>query len=125
MKKASLMFCALPLTFLVAPQRCVDYVNNTRIFVEGRVTSAGQPVAFDSINLSSDYITISKGITKQDGSFELAGPGTSAEKQLNFGRKISSMQSSVAGCEITYDSMSIMIPQEVSYVKFSNIDLKP
>lgn len=123
MKRNYFFSLVVPAIFLVAPTRCVDYVDNSRIFVEGKITKAGTPVANDSIILYSELISLSKGVTKQDGTFKLGGAGTNAEKYLRLGKKIRAINTSVPGCMIVYDSTAVMIPENISYVKFNNIEL--
>ncbi|QOW10906.1 hypothetical protein Q73A0000_11320 [Kaistella flava (ex Peng et al. 2021)] len=111
--------------FLMSPNtRCQpEYKNHSRVIVEGKITS--QNAANIDVKLNSGSILISETKSNSDGSFKLGGPGTTAEKELSFDRKIASFTSNETACTLSYDSLAIILPVEKSYFNFAQITFKP
>ncbi len=101
-----------------------DYVNNSRVFVEGKITSNNQPVSKASVSLETFSYPISNAITKSDGSFEMGAPDVAETVHLYLGKKIISFTTDSEDCTIAQDSLSIVLPENFSHVKFSNITIK-
>ncbi len=124
--KTLLLICNLyGALFLMAPNSSCqpEYLNNSRVSVEGKLiasNSAGIPV-----KLQSGTILISETTSQTDGSFKLAGPGTTGEKTLSFDRKIKSFTATTSNCILSYDSLSIVLPNEKSYFNFPQITFEP
>lgn len=98
-----------------------DYVNNSRVFVEGKISSQSQPVNSLPVSLSTYFYPLSSGTTKSDGSFRLGGPDAADEIKLVVGKKIISFSTDSKDCTLDIDSLSIILPENVESVKFSNI----
>ncbi|WP_234109788.1 hypothetical protein [Chryseobacterium sp. R2A-55] len=121
MKIISLWAAVFPMTFLLTTSRCEpQYVDNSRVFVEGKIS--GNANAQLPLKISAGNIVITETQTKSDGTFKMGGPGTNSEKHLEIGRKIISYQSNVE-CKLSYDSTTIVLPSGKSYFKFSNINV--
>lgn len=114
--------------FLLIPLSCIscatDYTNNSRVFVEGKITSNNQSSNNLSITLRSYKYPISSGTTNNNGSFELGAPEVVEETSLHIGRKIVSFTTDTKDCFINHDSLSIVLPDNFQHVKFSNITIK-
>lgn len=100
-----------------------DYVDNSRIYVEGKITSQNQSANQLPIKLENLYHTISKGTTGNDGTFRLGGPDVTSDIELIVGKKIISFSADQQGCTLSEDSLSIVIPEDKHHVKFSNITI--
>lgn len=124
MKSILLLTNFLSAYFLMSSNSCqqAEYTNNSRIFVEGKVTSPNATGL--QIKLKSDDILISETKPLADGTFKLGGPNTTAYKTLSFGKKIKSFSAVQADCKLTYDSLAIILPAE-NYLKFNQITIEP
>jgi len=101
-----------------------DYVDNSRIYVEGKITSQNQSVDNVAVSLENSYYVLSKTNTGNDGSFRLGGPDATDETELVLNKKILSFSADRQGCVLRNDSLSIILPEDRNYVKFSNITIE-
>jgi hypothetical protein len=101
-----------------------DYVDSSRVYVEGKITSQNQSVNNIPLRLENSYYLLSKGNTANDGSFRLGGPEATSETELVLNKKIVSFSADQQGCTLREDSLSIILPEERHYVKFSNITIE-
>lgn len=102
-----------------------DDANIFRAYAEGKFTYSDGKFLEDPIHLVSNKKVIAESYPKESGSFVLAGPyeKNSYKLQLkNF--KIKSFSTETAGCKISADSLSIEIPDGVTYIIFNDITLK-
>ena len=108
----------------MSPSSCeqVEYSNDSRIFVEGKINSPRAEGV--QIKLNSSDILISETKSNADRTFKLGGPGTSAFKFLSFDQKIKSFTSDNPGCKLSSDSLSIILPNE-TYFRFTQINMQP
>lgn len=116
------IFCLLPL-FLV--QCKDDDANIFRAYAEGKVTYSDGKFLENPIHLVVDKKIIAETFPKESGSFVLAGPYEKGAYKLqlkNF--RIKSFSTETAGCKISSDSLSIEIPDGVTYIIFNDITLK-
>jgi hypothetical protein len=116
------IFCLLPL-FLV--QCKDDDANIFRAYAEGKVTYYDGKFLENPIHLVVDKKIIAETFPKESGSFVLAGPYEKGAYKLqlkNF--RIKSFSTETAGCKISSDSLSIEIPDGVTYIIFNDITLK-
>ena len=114
--------CLLPL-FLV--QCKDDDANIFRAYAEGKVTYSDGKFLENPIHLVVDKKIIAETFPKESGSFVLAGPYEKGAYKLqlkNF--RIKSFSTETAGCKISSDSLSIEIPDGVTYIIFNDITLK-
>lgn len=98
--------------------------NNSRVYIEGKIT--GNNIFFDevSINAFSNDKNIATAIPESSGDFVLSGPLLSDSFHLVFNRKIESFSSSKNGCTLSADSLKILVPSGVTYITFNEIELK-
>ena len=124
MKTILLFSHSLILFFLMSPSSCeqVEYTNDSRIFVEGKINSARAEGV--EIKLKSSDIQISETKSLSDGTFKLGGPGTTGAKFLTFDRKIKSFTSDNPDCKLSNDSLIIILPNE-TYFRFTQINMEP
>jgi hypothetical protein len=116
------IFCLLPL-FLV--QCKDDDANIFRAYAEGKVTYSDGKFLENPIHLVVDKKIIAETFPKESGSFVLAGPYEKGAYKLqlkNF--RIKSFSTETTGCKISSDSLSIEIPDGVTYIIFNDITLK-
>lgn len=102
---------------------CSDYIDNARIFVEGKVTTQNGEGVSLPLKINSKFL-ISEVTSKSDGTFSLGGAATVDTANLYIGRKIISFSANVSGCKINYDSLSIKLPSGQGATKFNNIILE-
>lgn len=100
-----------------------EYIDNSRVFVEGKISGTGS--ANQPLELVNQGLMISRISTKNDGTFSMGGAGSTNEMSLNVNKKIEKFSASVEGCQLSYDSLSIIIPNRTNYVKFNLIELEP
>lgn len=117
-----LSFFFLLLIFCISCEE--DYVNNSRVFVEGKITSQSQSVNGIPVLLGSNFYPLSTGTTKSDGSFRLGGPDVADEIKLIVGKKIINFSADSKDCYLDFDSLSIILPENLETVKFSNITIE-
>lgn len=124
MKTILFLSHALSAFFLMSPSSCqqAEYSNDSRIFVEGKVSSVNATGV--QIKLISDNILISETKPLADGTFKLGGPGTTAYKYLSFGKKIISFDAIQPDCKLSNDSLNIILPEK-TYFKFTQITIEP
>jgi len=120
----NLKLTLLSLSVLLCISCEADYVNNSRVFVEGKVTSQNQSANGIPISLNTWLYPISQGTTKSDGSFSLGGPDAADEISLVLGKKIISFSTDSKECYLDIDSLSIKLPENLEHVKFSNITIE-
>ena len=101
-----------------------DYVDNSRVFAEGKITSQSRSVNNLPVSLENSYYVLSKTTTGSDGSFRLGGPDATSDTELVLDKKILSFSADRAGCVLSYDSLSIILPEGRNYVKFTNITIE-
>jgi len=114
--------CLLPL-FLV--QCKDDDANIFRAYAEGKVTYSDGKFLENPIHLVVDKKIIAETFPKESGSFVLAGPYEKGAYKLqlkNF--RVKSFSTETTGCKISSDSLSIEIPDGVTYIIFNDITLK-
>lgn len=102
-----------------------DEANIFRAYVEGKITYSDGKFLQDPLHLINDKKIIAETYPKESGSFVLAGPYEKDSYKLqlkNF--KIKSFSTETAGCKISRDSLSIEIPDGVTYIIFNDITLK-
>lgn len=116
------LFCLLSILFT----RCKDDdANIFRAYVEGKITYSDAKFLENPIHLVKEKKIIAETFPKESGSFVLAGPydkGAYKFQLKNF--KIKSFSTETKGCKISSDSLSIEIPDGVTYVIFNDITLK-
>lgn len=102
-----------------------DDANIFRAYVEGKFTYSDGKFLENPIHLTVDKKIIAESYPKESGSFVLAGPYNKGAYKLqlkNF--KIKSFSTETVGCKISADSLSIEIPDGMTYVIFNDITLK-
>jgi|GEM_PF-924199 len=113
-------------SFLMTSNGCerAEYVDNSRIFVEGKIISKNGTSANLPVQLINDDLLVSEGQSKSDGTFRLGGAATTLVTSLFVNKKIESFSANTNGCTLNYDSLSINLPADRKYVKFDSIILQ-
>ncbi|MFC0342694.1 hypothetical protein [Epilithonimonas hispanica] len=116
------LFCLLSILLIECKE---DDANIFRAYAEGKITYSDAKFLEDPIHLVKDKKIIAETYPKESGSFVLAGPYDKGAYKLqlkNF--KVKSFSTDTQGCKISNDSLSIEIPDGVTYVIFNDITLK-
>lgn len=95
-----------------------------RAYVEGKIVTSNPELLRNSIRLKSNNRTIAETLPKESGSFVMAGPYETGDYDLIFSNKIKSFSTSNAGCKISKDSTTIIIPSGVTFITFDQITFK-
>ncbi|WP_379967766.1 hypothetical protein [Epilithonimonas sp. UC225_85] len=120
--KILFLFCLLSILFTQCKE---DDAQIFRAYVEGKFTFPDAKFLQDPVHLVNNKKTIAETYPKESGSFVLAGPYEKGIYKLqlkNF--KIKSFSTETTGCKISADSLSIEIPDGVTYIIFNDITLK-
>ncbi|MBO6200620.1 MAG: hypothetical protein J6N74_03250 [Chryseobacterium sp.] len=120
MKTKQFFYC---LSFSLCLVSCSDYIDNARIYTEGKITNQNGEGVSTPLQITNSFL-VSEGISKSDGSFGLGGPATVDSANLYVGRKILSFSTNATGCRINYDSLSINLSSGQGYTKFDNITVE-
>lgn len=98
--------------------------DNSRAYVEGKIT--GNQLDYNEITvfLKSDGKNIAEAIPTGSGTFILSGPLLSDTFSLVLNKKIKSFTGSKSGCKLSADALEIMIPTGTSYITFNEIILE-
>ncbi|WHF50970.1 hypothetical protein QGN23_11080 [Chryseobacterium gotjawalense] len=98
--------------------------NNSRAYVEGKIT--GSQFDFNKIKIiiKSDGKNIGETMPSGSGQFTVSGPLLSDSFSLVLNEKIKSFSSSKPGCRISSDSLEILIPSGTTYIIFNEINLE-
>lgn len=98
--------------------------DNSRAYVEGKITGKQLDDNKICILLKSDDRNIAETTPNGSGQFALSGPLLADAFSLVLNKKIKSFSSSKTGCAISFDSLEILIPAGSTYVIFNEINLK-
>lgn len=102
-----------------------DDANVFRAYVEGKFTYTDGKILEDPVHLVVNKKIIAETFPKESGSFVLAGPYEKGAYKLQLKKfKIKSFSTETVGCKISTDSLSIEIPDGVTYIIFNDITLK-
>lgn len=101
-----------------------DDLSTTRAYVEGRINSPSSNYENIELSIISESRTVAQTIPTESGSFVLSGPLFSEGFNIKFNKKIKSFSTDKPNCSITSDSLSIVVPKEVSYINFNEILMK-
>ena len=120
--KIPAILCVLSLLLLQCKD---DEANIFRAYVEGKFTYSDGKFLEERIHLIVNKKIIAESFPKESGSFVLAGPYDKGVYKLQLKDfKIKSFSTDTQGCKISNDSLSIEIPDGVTYVIFNDITLK-
>ena len=115
-------FCLLSLLFIQCKD---DDAQIFRAYAEGKFSYSDGKFLENPVHLVNNKKVIAETYPKESGSFVLAGPYEKGAYKLqlkNF--KIKSFSTETPGCKISADSLSIEIPDGVTYIIFNDIILK-
>ena len=101
-----------------------DSQDNPRAYIEGKITGNNFNLQEITINIISNNTKVAETKPDQSGSFVLSGPLISDSYSLGINRKIKSFSASKPGCEISPDSLQIIIPKGHTYLIFNEIKLE-
>lgn len=98
--------------------------NNSRAYVEGKMT--GNQVDYNKIlvSLKSDGKIIAEATPSGSGQFVVSGPLLSESFSLISNKKIKSFTASKSGCTLSADALEIQIPAGTTYLTFNEIILE-
>lgn len=98
-----------------------DDLSNIRAYTEGKLTSKTHIVSDIELALKSEDRIISQGNPDANGNFTLSGPLFSQGFSLVSNQKILRFTASNSQVQLAPDSLSIVVPKGVTYVKFEEI----
>jgi len=101
-----------------------DDLSSTRAYVEGKVKTETLYLEDLNISITSENKTVARTIPTSSGNFVLSGPLFSDGFSVNFNEKIKTFSASRSGCTLSEDSLSIIVPEGVSYITFSEITMQ-
>lgn len=119
MKNISVVLFLFTLLFL--PSCSAESRENQRLYTEGVIVSLNSTLTGTNVHLKSAGKNIAEQTLTADGRFILSGPAISEESSLFIGKKIKSFSASQSNCQISSDSLEIMIPHGITYVSFPKI----
>lgn len=123
--KSNFIFGYVSLLCLLIFTSCgQDYVDNSRVYVEGKVISQSHSASNLPVSIENSYYVLSKTTTENDGTFRLGGPDATDETELVLNKKIIGFSADQKGCTLRFDSLSIILPEGRNYVKFTNITIE-
>ena len=98
--------------------------DNSRAYVEGKIT--GNQLDYNDITvfLKSDGKNIAEANPTSSGTFILSGPLLSDTFSLVSIKKIKSFTASKSGCKLSANALEIMIPTGTTYITFNEIILE-
>lgn len=102
-----------------------DDLSNVRAYAEGKIVTENIAMGEVKISLISNGRVVSQGQPSSSGNFILSGPLFSDGFEVKMNHKIQSFSTSRAGCSISEDSLSVVVPEGISYISFDEIRLKP
>ena len=98
--------------------------NNSRAFVEGKITGTQIDYKEINISLSSDSKNIADTFPNSSGDFILSGPLLSDTFSLVSNKKIKSFSASKSGCKLSTHALQILVPAGTTYLVFNEIILE-
>lgn len=113
-----------PLIFLIFINCQSENRDNSRAYVEGKISESKLPFSKISVKIIDNSSAIAETYPKPSGDFALSGPLFSDSFSLEFNTKIKSFSASKSGLEISADSLQIIVPAGISYISFTDIKLK-
>jgi hypothetical protein len=120
--KIQAIFCLLSILLIQCKD---DDANIFRAYVEGKFTYTDGKFLEEPVHLVVNKKIIAESFPKESGSFVLAGPYDKGAYKLQLQDfKIKSFSTDTPGCKISNDSLSIEMPDGVTYVIFNDITLK-
>ena len=98
--------------------------NNSRAYVEGKITATHLQFAEINVMIKSESAIVAETSPTNSGNFTLSGPLLSDSFSLVFNSKIKSFNPSKSGCTISNDSLQIIVPAGITYITFNEIILE-
>lgn len=96
--------------------------ENSRAYVEGKVTPFVEKFSIQILNKNT--VAAQTGINAA-GEFVASGPIETEGFTLHFSHKIENFKTDAAGLSLSTDQYNILVPKGLTYVKFSEIKIKP
>lgn len=109
---------------LVMTQSCASDESDLRGYAEGLIKSKKTGMGQVHIRLQSGENIIAETETSVNRSFVVSGPLISENFQIKLNHPIASFHTKTNGCKLSEDSMTIEMPNQVSYVKFDSLILR-
>lgn len=100
-----------------------DSRENPRFYTEGKISGNVDLNRF-SLTLFHDNRIAAETLLSANKAFRLSGPVGKGEVRLTATEKIGGFSPAVSGLRLTEDSLSIIFPVGMTYVKFDEIKIK-
>ena len=101
-----------------------DSPENSRAYVEGKVSASLIDFDLYKIKIEQNNRIVAEAFLDQDGTFKLSGPITNEGYSITSPEKIASFSSDKQGLVLSPDQLSIKVPSGNTYLKFNEIKLE-
>lgn len=98
--------------------------DNSRAYVEGKITGNNLNFSLIKIELKDENKLIAEVIPSDNGQFVLSGPLLTDSFSVEINKKIKSFSASKSGCVLSEDSLKITVPVGLTYITFNEIILE-
>ena len=92
--------------------------------MEGKIVSQSIDYKFYMLKVYNENRVVAETLLENGGTFKLSGPVSNSVTTLSSPEKIKTFSADKSGLSISSDSLSIIIPAEITFVKFNEIVLK-
>lgn len=118
------LFIFLAIFSLIFVSCETDSRDNSRAYVEGKITGNNLNYLLINVVLEDENKLIAEVTPGDNGQFTLSGPLLTDSFTLGINRKIKSFSASKSGCTLSADSMKIIVPAGITYITFNDIILE-
>lgn len=118
------LFIFLAIFSLIFVSCETDSRDNSRAYVEGKITGNNLNYLLINVVLEDENKLIAEVTPGDNGQFTLSGPILTDSFTLGINRKIKSFSASKTGCTLSSDSMKIIVPARITYITFNEIVLE-
>lgn len=112
------------LSFLLILLSCRnESTDRPRAYIEGKIISQNIDLKKFKLKIVSNEIVTGETLLKSDKSFILSGPVAEEGFRLQSSEKISSFSSENRQLTLSEDSLNIIVPSKITYLKFNHMTL--
>ncbi len=101
-----------------------DDLTNVRAYVVGKVVSESTAIDDLEFSLVSENKVIAQTKPNSAGAFVLSGPLVGNSFSFISNKKIKSFTATQQQCKLSTDSLSILVPEGISYLELSKVEIK-
>ena len=101
-----------------------DSPENSRAYVEGKVSASFIDIEIYKIKIEQNNRIVAEAFLDKDGTFKLSGPISNEGYSITSPEKIASFSSDQQGLILSTDQLSIAVPAGNTYLKFNEIKLE-